>query len=189
MNSDVRYCTTTEYIIANAPSPPVCLEPAVIVYHRRFQMDPAVMLTYHRRFVIRPGGDALGDVFSTYFNFSLPLFHSSPFSSPLPQRTPPLSLHSFSSLSFPISSPLPSSPFSPQWRGDPRAASRPPRELDRGLAWELGVGHPRVGARPRPSRELDCGQRRSSAWPRPRRPAHGPFPADPSPSLSAPFPC
>ena len=28
--------TTTEYIIANAPSPPVCFEPAVIVYHRRF---------------------------------------------------------------------------------------------------------------------------------------------------------
>ena len=46
MNGDVRYCTTTEYIIANAPSPPVCFEPAVIVYHRRFQMDPAVMLTY-----------------------------------------------------------------------------------------------------------------------------------------------
>jgi len=54
--------TTTEYIIANAPSPSVCFEPAVIVYHRRFQMDPAVMLTYHRRFVIRPGGDALDSV-------------------------------------------------------------------------------------------------------------------------------
>ena len=51
--------TITEYIIANATSPPVCFEPAVIVYHRRFQMDPAVMLTYHRQFVIRPGGDAL----------------------------------------------------------------------------------------------------------------------------------
>ena len=36
--------TTTEYIIANAPSPPVCFEPAVIVYHRRFQMNLAVML-------------------------------------------------------------------------------------------------------------------------------------------------
>ena len=59
--------TTTEYIIANALSPPVCFEPAVIVYHRRFQMDPAVMLRvsitagsyyepavidYHRRFEI-----------------------------------------------------------------------------------------------------------------------------------------
>ena len=44
--------TTTEYIIANAPSPPICFEPAVIVYHRRFQMDPAVMVTYHRRIVI-----------------------------------------------------------------------------------------------------------------------------------------
>ena len=51
--------TTTKYIIANASSPPVCFEPAVIVYHRRFQIDPAVMLTYHRRFVIRPDGDAL----------------------------------------------------------------------------------------------------------------------------------
>ena len=51
--------TTTEYIIANAPSPPVCFEPAVTVYNCRFQMDPAVMLTYHRRFVIRPGGDML----------------------------------------------------------------------------------------------------------------------------------
>ena len=50
-------------------------------------------------------------MFSTYYNFSLPLFHSSPFSSPRQQRTPPLSLHSFSSLSFPISSPpLPSLP-------------------------------------------------------------------------------
>jgi len=126
-------------------------------------------------------------VFSTYFNFSLPLFHSSPFSSPLPQRTPLLSLHSFSSLSFPISSPLPSSPFSPQWRGDPRAASRPPRKLDRGPAWELGPGHPRVGARPRPSRELDCGRRRSSALAArstPRRPSHrAPPPTLPLPSL------
>ena len=52
----------TEYIIANAPSPPVCFEPAVIVYHRRFQMDPAVMLTYHRRFVLRPDGDALESI-------------------------------------------------------------------------------------------------------------------------------
>ena len=51
--------TTTDYLIANAPSPPVYFEPAVIVYYRRFQMDPAVMLTYHRRFVIRPGGDML----------------------------------------------------------------------------------------------------------------------------------
>ena len=53
--------TTTEYIIANAPSPPVCFEPAVIVYHRRFQMDPAVMLSrasqHHRRVVLRTGGD------------------------------------------------------------------------------------------------------------------------------------
>ena len=54
--------TTTEYIIANAPSPPVCFEPAVTVYHRRFQMDPAVMLTYHRRFVIRPGGDVVESI-------------------------------------------------------------------------------------------------------------------------------
>jgi len=37
--------TTTEYIIAIVPSPPVCFELAVIVYHRRFQMDPAVMLS------------------------------------------------------------------------------------------------------------------------------------------------
>jgi len=151
-------------------------------------------------------------VFSTYFNFSKHLFHSSPprlplFFSPLPslhptaaptahggsppaaspQRTPPLSLHSFSSLSFPISSPLPSSPFSPQWRGDPRAASRPPRELDRGPAWELGAGHPRAGARPRPSRELDYGRRRSSALAArstPRRPSHrAPPPTLPLPSL------
>ena len=60
--------TTTEYIITNAPSQPVYFEPAVIVYHRRFQMDPAVMLTYHRRFahhrrfVIRPGGDAVESI-------------------------------------------------------------------------------------------------------------------------------
>ena len=54
--------TTTEYIIANAPAPPVCFEPAVIVYHRRFQIDPAVMLTYHRQFVIRPSGDALDNI-------------------------------------------------------------------------------------------------------------------------------
>ena len=52
MNSDVRYCTAIEYIIANAPSPPVCFEPAVIVYHRRFQMDPAVICKHHRRVVI-----------------------------------------------------------------------------------------------------------------------------------------
>ena len=51
--------TTTDYLIANAPSPPVYFEPAVIVYDRRFQMDPAVMLTYHRRFVLRTGGDML----------------------------------------------------------------------------------------------------------------------------------
>ena len=50
--------TTTEYIITNAPSPPVCFEPAVIVYHRRFQMNPAVMLTHHRRVILQPGGDA-----------------------------------------------------------------------------------------------------------------------------------
>ena len=43
-----RVDTTTDYLIANAPSPPVYFEPAVIVYYRRFQMDPAVMLTYHR---------------------------------------------------------------------------------------------------------------------------------------------
>ena len=54
--------TTTKYIIANTPSPPVCFESAVIVYHRRFQNNPAVMLTYHRRFVIRPGSDALDNI-------------------------------------------------------------------------------------------------------------------------------
>ena len=56
---NVRPVTTTEYIIANAPSPPIRNKPAVIVYHRRFQMDPAVMLTYHRRVVLRTGGDML----------------------------------------------------------------------------------------------------------------------------------
>jgi len=44
-------------IIANGLSPPVQIKPVVMLYHRRFQIDPAMMHTHHRQIMLRTGGD------------------------------------------------------------------------------------------------------------------------------------